>query len=385
VAQMTGLAVFGPDGRTNRKVFGTLVAGCGGPSPPRVLGLVVELITRQRIFVPMLRVTAIDPAAVHPGAPGCQPAPVRPAAERDPGGRASCWTSAAHRENRRRGGRGGCRIEPHPSQDWVIGGSPCAPAATRLAGAAHVQVMDWSKLTGLSLSGNRPGRRRAARGVDGMRAADVAAPYGTAGESAAGGGRALARRAARRCVPGVTRSDQTRTCSLPGRRPGPPTFLEGDGPDDAPTCSRAALRGVRTVPGADGARRIGSGPPPPALLEPHAARPDDPGTADPDPDATRGRGAGQGAAIQTCCQRGQPWSSSVDHRPPPDRAVLGLARTCQRLLRATVRTRRGVLDRRPGQAAPGRAGSPRDPVLRCLQPGLRAGGDDNDHLLGAVT
>jgi hypothetical protein len=31
---------------------------------PRVLGLVIELLTRRRIFVPILRVTAIEPNAV---------------------------------------------------------------------------------------------------------------------------------------------------------------------------------------------------------------------------------------------------------------------------------------------------------------------------------
>src|SRR5690606_22002207 len=35
-----------------------------GRQPPRALGLVVELPTRKRIFVPMLRVTAIEPGAV---------------------------------------------------------------------------------------------------------------------------------------------------------------------------------------------------------------------------------------------------------------------------------------------------------------------------------
>ena len=32
--------------------------------PPRVLGMVVELITRRRIFVPMLRVTSLEANAV---------------------------------------------------------------------------------------------------------------------------------------------------------------------------------------------------------------------------------------------------------------------------------------------------------------------------------
>ncbi|MGH3493001.1 MAG: magnesium transporter, partial [Sciscionella sp.] len=64
VAQLTGLPVFGPDGEQIGKVR-DLVAGLRvGSQPPRVLGIVVELITRRRIFVPALRVTTIEPNAV---------------------------------------------------------------------------------------------------------------------------------------------------------------------------------------------------------------------------------------------------------------------------------------------------------------------------------
>src|SRR5437588_8587950 len=63
-AQLAGLPVFGPDGEPIGKVR-DLVAGLRvGRQPPRVLGVVVEMLTRRRIFVPMLRVASIDPNAV---------------------------------------------------------------------------------------------------------------------------------------------------------------------------------------------------------------------------------------------------------------------------------------------------------------------------------
>src|SRR5690242_13954617 len=64
VARMVGLAVFGPDGERIGKVRDVVAALRVDDNPPRVLGLVVELATRRRIFVPMLRVTGVDPGAI---------------------------------------------------------------------------------------------------------------------------------------------------------------------------------------------------------------------------------------------------------------------------------------------------------------------------------
>jgi CBS domain-containing protein len=63
-ARVGGLPVFGPDGEQLGKVRDLVTVLRLGPHPPRVLGLVVELSTRQQIFVPMLRVTSIEPGAV---------------------------------------------------------------------------------------------------------------------------------------------------------------------------------------------------------------------------------------------------------------------------------------------------------------------------------
>ena len=64
MARLVGLAVFGPDGERIGRVRDLLVSLRVDDSPPRVLGLVVELATRRRIFVPMLRVTGVDPGAI---------------------------------------------------------------------------------------------------------------------------------------------------------------------------------------------------------------------------------------------------------------------------------------------------------------------------------
>ena len=63
-ARVAGLPVFGPDGEQIGKVRDLVTALRIGSRPPRVPGLVIELVIRQRIFVPMLRVTSIEPGAV---------------------------------------------------------------------------------------------------------------------------------------------------------------------------------------------------------------------------------------------------------------------------------------------------------------------------------
>ena len=64
VARLAGLVVLGPDGESVGRVRDVVLTIRVGRQAPRALGLVVELPTRKRIFVPMLRVTAIEPGAV---------------------------------------------------------------------------------------------------------------------------------------------------------------------------------------------------------------------------------------------------------------------------------------------------------------------------------
>ena len=64
VARLAGLPVIGPDGDVIGRIRDVVVTMRSQHKPPRVIGLVVELPTRRRIFVPMLRVASIDPRSV---------------------------------------------------------------------------------------------------------------------------------------------------------------------------------------------------------------------------------------------------------------------------------------------------------------------------------
>jgi Mg/Co/Ni transporter MgtE len=64
VSRLAGLHVFDPNGDRVGKLRDVDVALRVDNAPPRVLGLVVEVVARRRIFVPMGRVTAVDPGAV---------------------------------------------------------------------------------------------------------------------------------------------------------------------------------------------------------------------------------------------------------------------------------------------------------------------------------
>jgi Mg/Co/Ni transporter MgtE len=64
VSRLAGLPVFDPNGDRVGKVRDVVVALRVGTAAPRVLGVVVEVVARRRIFVPMGRVTAVDPGAV---------------------------------------------------------------------------------------------------------------------------------------------------------------------------------------------------------------------------------------------------------------------------------------------------------------------------------
>jgi CBS domain-containing protein len=64
VARLAGLPVFDPNADQVGRVRDVVVALRIGREPPRVLGLAVEIQARRRIFVPIGRVTSIDPEAV---------------------------------------------------------------------------------------------------------------------------------------------------------------------------------------------------------------------------------------------------------------------------------------------------------------------------------
>ena len=64
VSHLSGIAVFDPSGDQVGRVRDLVVMLRVARKPPRVLGLVVELTTRRRIFLPMTRVTGVESGQV---------------------------------------------------------------------------------------------------------------------------------------------------------------------------------------------------------------------------------------------------------------------------------------------------------------------------------
>jgi flagellar motility protein MotE (MotC chaperone) len=173
VARLVGLPVFGPDGERIGKLRDLAVTLRVDASPPRVLGMVVEVATRRRIFVPMLRVTSIDPGAVMLATGSVSlrgftqrpnemlvigqllDAPVRLVES----GQQAVVVDAA--------------IEPTRSRDWIVGRLAVRARRQGLARRGQVQVVDWRAVSGLTLS-DRQGTAGLLAVFETMRAADVA-------------------------------------------------------------------------------------------------------------------------------------------------------------------------------------------------------------------
>ena len=174
VARLAGLAVFGPDGERIGKVRDVLATLRVNASPPRVLGLVVELATRRRIFVPMLRVTTVDPGAVTLATGSVS---MRGFAQR-PNETLLVGQLLDARVRLVETGADvvvvDAAIEPTRSRDWLVGRLAVRARRHGLARRGQVQVVAWNAVTGLSLS-DRQGTAGLLSVFETMRPADVAA------------------------------------------------------------------------------------------------------------------------------------------------------------------------------------------------------------------
>ncbi|MCD0485661.1 magnesium transporter MgtE N-terminal domain-containing protein [Streptacidiphilus sp. ASG 303] len=64
ISHLSGVAVFDPNGDQVGRVRDVVVSLRLGGRPPRVLGLVAEVVSRRRIFLPMTRVTSLESGQV---------------------------------------------------------------------------------------------------------------------------------------------------------------------------------------------------------------------------------------------------------------------------------------------------------------------------------
>jgi Mg/Co/Ni transporter MgtE len=176
VARLSGIGVFDPNGDQLGRVRDAVTTLRVDHQPPRVLGIVVEMQHRHRIFVPMGRVTRIEPDAVvlSSGTVNLKRFERRPSEllvlaellDRTvtvlEDGRQVQIVDAGMEENR--------------SRDWVI-----TRLAVRAAGRigrrrGQVSQLPWPEVDGLSLeSENEQGADSLLSTLADLRAADVAA------------------------------------------------------------------------------------------------------------------------------------------------------------------------------------------------------------------
>lgn len=177
VARLAGLTVFGPDGESIGRVRDVVTRLSIGRQPPRAVGLVMELPTRRRIFVPMLRVARIEPSAVTlaTGSLNVRQFQLRPNELLLIGQMldakvtiASTGTPAVIVD---------VAIEQTRTRDWQVTKLAVRERTGRLGRKGPTQVLDWDQLEGLGFAElrNQPqGVSTLLALFESMRPADVA-------------------------------------------------------------------------------------------------------------------------------------------------------------------------------------------------------------------
>jgi len=157
-ARLAGLVVLGPDGESLGRVRDVVISISILRQQPRVLGLVVELLTRRRIFVPILRVTAIEPSAVTltTGNVSLRRFSQRPGEVLVLGQVLDTRVRVSDPEHEQLAGVDvvvvDLGIEQTRTRDWVVT-RVAVRSQRRLGRRSAVAVVDWANVTGLTPSG----------------------------------------------------------------------------------------------------------------------------------------------------------------------------------------------------------------------------------------
>jgi len=179
VARIAGLVVLGPDGESVGRVRDVVITARITRQQPRVLGLVVELATRKRIFVPMLRVTAVEPTSVTltTGNVSLRRFTQRPTEVLVLGQVLDARVTVTDPDHAGPAVVTDVAIEATRSRDWVVSKVAVRAQRARLVRRAAVTVVGWDAVDGLTPSDMAlpgQGAHHLISQFDGMRAADVA-------------------------------------------------------------------------------------------------------------------------------------------------------------------------------------------------------------------
>jgi CBS domain-containing protein len=174
IARLAGIGVFDPSGDQLGRVRDAVTMLRIDRQSPRVLGLVVELQHRHRIFVPMGRVTRIEPdtVALSSGTVNMKRFERRTSEMLVLGDLLDRVVTVD--ETSQQVSIVDARMERNRNQDWVI--SKLAVRTTARLGRRRGQLfqVSWSEVDGLGLSESSQGTDSLLSMLSDMRAADVA-------------------------------------------------------------------------------------------------------------------------------------------------------------------------------------------------------------------
>jgi flagellar motility protein MotE (MotC chaperone) len=173
LARLASLPVYDPHGDQVGRVRDVVVVLRPGALPPRVLGLVIEVFARRRVFLPMTRVTNIDAGQViTTGVVNMRRFEQRPTetlvlAEmldrkvtiKDTGTPAVV-TDIAAEENR--------------THDWIVSKVAVQERAKRFGRKGQAHILDWPEVSGLAQPDEAQGAAHLLAAFDTMRPADLA-------------------------------------------------------------------------------------------------------------------------------------------------------------------------------------------------------------------
>ena len=172
-ARLVGLPIFDPQGDQVGKVRDVVVALRSEASQPRVLGLVVEVFGRRRIFVPMTRVTNIDAGQVHTtGLLNLRRFVQRPTETLVIGQMLDREVTV--KATGVRGSVFDVALEQARNRDWVLSKVALQEPSRSFRRKGQTHVVAWSEVTGLTRREETQGATHLLAAIQEMRPADAA-------------------------------------------------------------------------------------------------------------------------------------------------------------------------------------------------------------------
>ena len=173
VARLAGLAVFDPNGDQVGKVRDVVVTLRAESRPPRVLGLVIEVLGRRRVFLPMTRVTSLDAGQVlTTGVVNMRRFQQRPTETLVLAELLDARVSV--RDSGIDGVVFDVAMEQSRTRDWLLTKVAVQQRGKRFGRKGQTVVVDWYDVVGLSAPQTGQGAAHLLAAMESMRPADLA-------------------------------------------------------------------------------------------------------------------------------------------------------------------------------------------------------------------